>query len=293
MRKRYLHDRYGQADAFWEGNWERSDDDKCASAPAVDARLVRYIDKYLQPGMSLLEGGCGNCHYVRYFCDRGVRTVGVDFAEQTIRRFQRLFPKLDLRVGNILDLDFPDDRFDAYYSGGVIEHFEDGIDRQLAEAHRVIKRDGYFFVTVPHMNASRRLAGAMWRQQYKPDLDGRESFHRENLAEFIIEPPPPHFHFHEYAFTSKEMHGFLTRHQFQIVDEAVFSATYGLCDIGAYRKIAGIGQRSRTLAHKACAAPLRLIRYLEGYRFFPCNMLADLCGSLFGNLKLYVCVARK
>lgn len=293
MRKRYLHDRYGEADVFWDENWDKCWRGKYANTPAVDKKLTRHVGKYLHPGMRLIEGGCGDCQYVLYFTGLGVQTVGIDYARKTVQRLREVLPKLDVRVGNILDIEFPDDSFDAYFSGGVVEHFENGIDRQLAEAHRVIRRNGYFFMTVPHMNLSRRAAGAFRLWKHKIDLDGRESIHRENIRQFIVEQPPAGYHFHEYIFTSEEMRRFLKQSGFRIVEEVVFSASHGLCDIEPYRRLAGIGKPTRTVIHKAWASPLRLIRFLEARTCFPCNVLSNMIGHLFGNLKLYVCMSHK
>lgn len=54
-------------------------------------------------------------------------------------------------------LDFADCFFDGYWSLGVIEHFFDGYDEILKEAKRVIKPNGYLFLTFPYMSLLRRL----------------------------------------------------------------------------------------------------------------------------------------
>ena len=255
--------------------------------------LVARIGKYLNHDMLLLEGGCGDARYVRYFNDLGVRTIGIDFARSTIKMINKLFPDLDVREGDIRNLEFPDDYFDAYYSGGVIEHFEDGVGPQLSEAHRVLRDGGYFFVTVPHMNLIRCCEAMAFPVRKKTDLDGRFSFYRDGLQDFSTDTPPEDFHFHEYFFSSVEMRTFLSTHGFRIVDEMSFSAVHGLCDIALYRKLIGADRPNRKAIHKFFAVPLRCLRGIEDSQAFSDSILSGMFGTVFGNLKLYVCLVEK
>lgn len=293
MRKRYLHNKYGKREEFWDKNWDGDWERKLAISPPVNSCLVTCVMKYLKPNMLLLEGGCGDARYVRHFTDLGVKTVGVDFARATVQRINEHLPNLDVRVGDIRNLDFPEDFFDGYYSGGVIEHFEDGVDPQLAEAHRVLKAGGYFFVTVPHMNLSRRCAAVCFSTRMKIDLDGRKSYHKERVHEFRVEDPPEGFHFHEYVFSTAEMRGFLSSHGFSIVAEMCFSSPFGLLDIEFYHRLIGAGRTQRTIFNKMFAIPLRCARLVEGSDSFFCRVLSDTLGIVFGNLKLYVCRTEK
>ncbi len=56
----------------------------------------------------------------------GYQSAGVDFAKETIERVKEIIPKLDVRVGDVRDLQFPDNYLTGYWSLGVIEHFWDG-----------------------------------------------------------------------------------------------------------------------------------------------------------------------
>jgi len=67
------------------------------------------------------------------------------------------FPELDVRVGDVRKLKFNDDYFDGYFSLGVIEHFYDGYDKIAKEMSRVIKNEGYLFLTFPHMSLLRKI----------------------------------------------------------------------------------------------------------------------------------------
>jgi SAM-dependent methyltransferase len=66
-------------------------------------------------------------------------------------------PEVQPTLGDVRNLPFKDERFDGYWSLGVIEHFYDGYDEILREMHRVIRKDGYLFLTFPHMNRLRKI----------------------------------------------------------------------------------------------------------------------------------------
>jgi len=237
----------------------------------------------------LLEGGCGDGRYVRYFTDLGVKTIGVDFAQTTVQMINEYLPNLDVRVGDIRHFEFPDGHFDAYYSGGVIEHFEDGVDPQLSEANRVLKEGGYFFVTVPHMNIARRCAGFLAKRREKIDLDGRKSCHIDGVSGFMVALPPLGYHFHEYCFSSNEMHLFLKRHGFAIIAEMCFSVSFGLYDIEWYRRLAGADKKHRTIVNRMFALPHWVMRNIEASNQFFSSTCTNAIGMIFGNLKLYIC----
>jgi SAM-dependent methyltransferase len=243
--------------------------------------------------MLILEGGCGDCHYVRYFSDRGYKVIGIDYTCNTIRKVNQFLPNIKVYTGNILSLNFPDNHFDAYYSGGVIEHFEEGIDKALVEAHRVLNNHGIFFVTVPHMNLTRKCAARFRQNRYKVDLDGRKSFIKENIKEFTVEPPPPDYHFHEYFFSTEEMYAFLSKYHFDIITEVPFSSIYGLLDLTLFRWLHGTDKTNRSVFNKLFSILIYLIQNIETSNSKLSDVISFLYGSLVGNLKLYVCSAVK
>ena len=119
--------------------------------------LKPLFRRYLQPGATMLEGGCGRGQYVAYYSAQGVNVVGLDFARDWLSKIRGEAPGLKLCAGDVGALPFTDRAFDLYYSGGVVEHFEAGADRALAEARRVLKDDGILLISVPYLNPLRRV----------------------------------------------------------------------------------------------------------------------------------------
>src|SRR6266540_3316910 len=144
---------------FWADSWR--DEKLIASIKAgAHERFVSPItQKYITPGkdVRILEGGCGKGHFVYSLILRGYKAEGIDFAKQTIQEIHKVMPELPVRFDDVRKLSFPDNSFDGYWSLGVIEHFYAGYDDILDEMVRVIKPEGYLFVTFPHLSVLRRL----------------------------------------------------------------------------------------------------------------------------------------
>ena len=79
----------------------------------------------------------------------GYQAIGVDYAEDTVKKLNQIAPDLDIRKGDVTCLEFEDEYFDGYWSLGVIEHFWEGYERVLSEMKRVLKEGGYAFVSFP------------------------------------------------------------------------------------------------------------------------------------------------
>jgi len=156
MRKVYLPDIKGKDCKYWDSNWESQQIEEAVRYCDVDY-LRPYFLKYFPREGRILEGGCGLGQYVIYYKKLGYDMTGVDFAEATVRKTKETFKDVTIQKGDVRSLDFKDGFFKAYFSGGVIEHFEEGPDSIIKEANRVLEDKGFFIVTVPHINLTRRI----------------------------------------------------------------------------------------------------------------------------------------
>jgi ubiquinone/menaquinone biosynthesis C-methylase UbiE len=97
-------------------------------------------------GKHLLEIGCGMGYDSLEFMKRGVRVTAIDLTLTAVEFARRHFEvagvkPVEVRVGNALNLDFPDESFDAVWSNGVL-HATGDTPRAIREVRRVLRTGG-------------------------------------------------------------------------------------------------------------------------------------------------------
>jgi SAM-dependent methyltransferase len=104
-----------------------------------------------------LRGGAGLAQNSWYLHLAGYRTIALDFAPKTVEFLKQHRPEVCPVLGDVRNLSLENESVDGYWSLGVIEHFYGGHDVILNEMHRVIKNDGYLFLTFPHISKLRQI----------------------------------------------------------------------------------------------------------------------------------------
>lgn len=113
---------------------------------------VRYIEKYLRPGMRVLEIGAATGRYSHYFAQQGYRVDAVELVEHNIEIFkQNTQPGENITIsqGNAKDLSgFDSNCYDITLLLGPLYHLHTEEDKlqALREAIRVTKSGGILFV---------------------------------------------------------------------------------------------------------------------------------------------------
>ena len=141
---------------YWDHHWESKNLRAEITKKHFDQLVIPTTKKYLAPGSRVLEGGCGTGVHVFGLRQNGFESIGVDNAPETVRLAKEAVPEMDIRLGDVLTLDFEDNYFDGYWSIGVIEHFWDGYEPVLSEMKRLLKPGGYLFLTFPYMSPLRK-----------------------------------------------------------------------------------------------------------------------------------------
>lgn len=112
---------------------------------------TRYIEKYLKPGMKILDVGAGAGEYSLYFARKGFEVSALELTDSNIAAFRKkLLPEdnIDLVQGNALDLScYADESFDIVLVFGPLYHLHSEEDRLrcITEAKRVCKKDGKLY----------------------------------------------------------------------------------------------------------------------------------------------------
>src|SRR5688572_1323817 len=95
-----------------------------------------------------------NTRILAWASRRGARAYGIDISSPTLAQAKAAFPTTGERglraaLGDVRGLPFVDDSFDAIYSMGTIEHFDETA-QAVAEMARVLKPGGRAIIGVPN-----------------------------------------------------------------------------------------------------------------------------------------------
>ena len=139
---------------FWTDRWKNSGDVSYVREETghLPHQLRSIFTRWVPPGAAVLEAGCGLGHFTVAAWRRGCRAEGVDWSGATIAMLRERFPAIPWHVGDVRRLSFRSESFDALYSPGVCEHFEEGPTEVLDEARRVLRTGGIAIVMTPHFN---------------------------------------------------------------------------------------------------------------------------------------------
>lgn len=106
--------------------------------------VCQLLSELYQPGMKILDVGCGAGHYLRSFrqrIDPEIDYVGVDLTEHYIELARKAFqPEDRFVVGDANDLEFEDDHFDIVMCSNMIPNLSPPPDRAIGELIRVAKK---------------------------------------------------------------------------------------------------------------------------------------------------------
>ena len=146
---------------FWAEHWGVQSPAALAGSAERSPLTTLILESLPSGGARVLEAGCGVGQYVVLLRRRGYRAVGVDWGVEPLSAGRAWTPGTPLSAMDLRALGFRPGAFDAYLSLGVVEHDPDGPGAILREAHRVLRGGGTLVLSVPYVNAARRL-GARW-----------------------------------------------------------------------------------------------------------------------------------
>ena len=149
----------------------------------------RFLLDRVGAGERVLDVGCGEGRFAAELADAGARVVGVDVAEEPLRRGRATYPQLDLRlVAPEGPWPFTDSGFDVVWAGETIEHVADTAG-WLSEVRRVLRSGGSLLLSTPaHGRLSMlRLAfsGRSFDQHFDPRADHLRFYSARTLTRLL------------------------------------------------------------------------------------------------------------
>ncbi|MBN2139323.1 MAG: methyltransferase domain-containing protein [Sedimentisphaerales bacterium] len=110
-----------------------------------------------KPGEMILDGGCGNARDLIELSRRGCKCVGTDFSPNMVEEAKKELSKnniegIEVEVGDLTNLRFPDETFDKVFASEVLEHIPD-YNKAISEMARVLKPGGCAVITTPNRHS--------------------------------------------------------------------------------------------------------------------------------------------
>ncbi|HUA75322.1 MAG TPA: class I SAM-dependent methyltransferase [Solirubrobacteraceae bacterium] len=123
--------------------------------------------------LRVLDAGCGEAQLTAAVAAAGHEVVGVDVAEEPLRRAREREPGLDLRrVEPGGEWPLPDASFDVAWAGETIEHVLDTA-AWLSELRRLLRPQGSLLLSTPAHGRLRLLGLALSGRRFDAHFDPR------------------------------------------------------------------------------------------------------------------------
>jgi 2-polyprenyl-3-methyl-5-hydroxy-6-metoxy-1,4-benzoquinol methylase len=153
---------------YHEALWQRVPE---GFEPSDFALRRRFLLDRVQAGDRVLDVGCGEGRFAAELARAGASVVGIDVAEEPLRRARVRHPELDLRVvSDEGPWELADAGFDVVWAGEVIEHVLDTA-AWLSEVRRVLRSGGSLLITTPAHGPGVLAGLALSRSAYASHFD--------------------------------------------------------------------------------------------------------------------------
>ena len=137
----------------------------------LDQRWRREtVRAVVRPGDRVLDAACGTGDLAIIAAKHGAQVSGLDFSEQMLVRARRKGPDIEWLQGDLLELPFPDDSFDAATVGFGIRNVDD-LDCGIEELRRVLKPGGRLAILeITRPRGPLRIFYSLWFDRIVPLL---------------------------------------------------------------------------------------------------------------------------
>lgn len=117
------------------------------------AKVIPYgfneFVEILSRGSLVLDVGCAGGRDSKRFVQKGFRVRGIDLVEGFLKEARRHVPGARFINMDLLNLEFPENYFDAIYACAVLLHIEKkDIPKALEGFHKILKPNGKLYVAV-------------------------------------------------------------------------------------------------------------------------------------------------
>ncbi len=161
---------------YYERYWNKVTSNEQGFADLPPTRHNLEVDKIIDNFKPYLKGvvldaGCGDGFVTNAISKlpQVDEVIGLDISGTAISIAQPKYPHLNFKVGQVADLPFKSNYFDAITAIELIEHVYD-VEQMLREFCRVLKSGGYFIATTTDFNLPKKVMIALffWDKYFYP-----------------------------------------------------------------------------------------------------------------------------
>lgn len=136
-----------------------------------------HVLSLVEKDSTIIDLGCGDGYGTSILSEKALKVVGIDVDDSIIARANYKYGEnAEFLVYDGVKIPYGDASVDIVVSFQVIEHVDD-VENYLSEVDRVLKNDGYFFVSTPNRVHRLKPNQKPWNIYHKREYDA-ESFDR-------------------------------------------------------------------------------------------------------------------
>lgn len=163
----------------------------------VNMEMCKVIEENINNDDCVLECACGTGMITKQIAPKCHKLVATDFSEGMLKQTEkkcRSFSNVEVKFGDILNIEYPDESFDVVVAANVI-HLLDHPYKALKEMDRVCKRNGRLIIPTYVNNENSGKTSLFAKSVGKAGADFKRQFTFSNYKDF----------FKEYGFEDIEM----------------------------------------------------------------------------------------
>ena len=107
--------------------------------------ILNYLRKNIDIRKKILDAGCGEGRFSKYFIEKGADITSMDFSEEYVKLAKKNIRKGKFVLGSVTNIPFPDNYFDYIFSVDVLQHVPE-LKKAISEFHRVLKKGGVLII---------------------------------------------------------------------------------------------------------------------------------------------------
>lgn len=151
--------------------------------------IKKIVSNRNKSDLRILDVGFGDGSLLKLLAKHSFNAFGIDISEKNIEKLRRETERdrvrVDVRLGDINDIPFPDKDFDIIVVAEVLEHIPD-LNKSIKEISRVLKKDGSVVISVP-FGQKIKYERCVNCHQLTPRDGHLHSFAKDSLSKILLQ----------------------------------------------------------------------------------------------------------